>query len=52
MINLTVSIEKIKIKTQDNIDLLGWYHKKKSSVIIKQLFFCMAMQGSLAKQNT
>ena len=25
---LTVKIEKVKIKTEDNIDLLAWYHKK------------------------
>ena len=25
---LEVNIEKVKIKTSDNIDLLGWFHKK------------------------
>ena len=25
---LTVKIEKVKIKTEDNIDLIAWYHKK------------------------
>ena len=25
---LTVKIEKVKIKTDDNIDLLAWYHNK------------------------
>ena len=25
---LNISIEKVKIKTQDNIDLLSWYHNK------------------------
>ncbi len=25
---LTVNIEKVKITTDDNIDLLAWYHKK------------------------
>ena len=25
---LEVEIEKVKIKTSDNIDLLGWFHKK------------------------
>ena len=25
---ISVSIEKVKIKTSDNIDLLGWYHEK------------------------
>ena len=27
---LNVSVEKVKIKTEDNIDLLSWYHKKNS----------------------
>ena len=27
---LTVSIDKIKIKSKDNIELMGWYHKKDS----------------------
>ena len=26
---LIVSVDKVKIKTEDNIDILGWYHKKK-----------------------
>ncbi len=25
---ISVSIEKVKINTSDNIDLLGWYHEK------------------------
>jgi len=25
---ISVSIEKVKIKTSDSIDLLGWYHEK------------------------
>ena len=25
---LSVYIEKVKIRTEDNIDLLGWYHEK------------------------
>ena len=25
---ISVSIEKVKISTSDNIDLLGWYHEK------------------------
>ena len=25
---LVVKIEKVKIKTQDNIELLSWYHNK------------------------
>ena len=28
---LTVSIEKIKIKNDDNIELLAWYHEKNMS---------------------
>ena len=28
---LLVSVEKIKIKTNDNIELLSWYHKKVSA---------------------
>ena len=30
---LEVSIEKVKITTSDNINLLGWFHKKKSQKI-------------------
>ena len=26
---ITVNIEKVNIKTSDNINLLGWYHEKK-----------------------
>ena len=40
---LTVSVDKVKIKTKDNIELLGWYHKKILK-IIKLFFFCMVMQ--------
>ena len=39
---LNVSVEKVKIKTEDNIELLSWYHKK-ILVIIKLSYFCMAM---------
>ena len=28
---LTVNIEKVKITTEDNIDLLAWYHKKNNN---------------------
>ena len=38
---LRVSIEKVIIKTQDNIELIAWYHKK--IIITKQFFFCMEM---------
>ena len=43
---LTVPIEKVKIKTQDNIDLLGWYHKKNSSNN-KTILFLHGNAGSL-----
>ena len=33
---LLVKIEKVKILTEDNIELLGWYHKKR---IQKTIFF-------------
>jgi hypothetical protein len=36
---LTVPIEKVKIKTQDNIELLSWYHKKNVSDYKTILFF-------------
>ena len=36
---LTVSIEKVKIKTKDNIELLGWHHKKDQSNHKTILFF-------------
>ena len=42
---LTVSIQKVKIKTQDNIDLLGWYHKKNSNN--KTILFLHGNAGSL-----
>ena len=37
---LEVKIEKVNIKTSDNINLLGWLHKKD----LKQLFIFMEMQ--------
>ena len=43
---LTVSIEKIKIKTQDNIELLSWYHKKNVSDY-KTILFLHGNAGSL-----
>ena len=43
---LTASIEKVKIKTQDNIDLLGWYHKKNSNNY-KTILFLHGNAGSL-----
>ena len=43
---LTVLIEKVKIKTQDNIDLLSWYHKKDSNNY-KTIIFLHGNAGSL-----
>ena len=36
---LKVSVEKIKIKTKDNIELLGWYHEKNIKKFKTLLFF-------------
>ena len=36
---LTVSIEKVKIKTGDNIELLGWFHEKNLNKFKTILFF-------------
>ena len=43
---LTVSIEKVKIKTQDNIELLAWYHKKDTGNY-KTILFLHGNAGSL-----
>ena len=43
---LTVEIEKVKIKTQDNIDLLSWYHKKNLNNY-KTILFLHGNAGSL-----
>ena len=43
---LTVPIEKVKIKTQDNIELLSWYHKKNVSDY-KTILFLHGNAGSL-----
>ncbi len=43
---ITVSIEKIKIKTKDNIELLSWYHSKKISDY-KTILFLHGNAGSL-----
>jgi len=43
---LTVEIEKVKIKTQDNIDLLSWYHNKNLN-IYKTILFLHGNAGSL-----
>ena len=36
--NLEVNIEKVTIKTTDNINLLGWFHKKNSYVLFSYFF--------------
>ena len=43
---LTVSIKKVKIKVNDNINLLGWYHKK-NSVNNKTILFLHGNAGTL-----
>jgi len=43
---LTVSVDKVKIKTKDNIELLGWYHKKDSNKY-KTILFLHGNTGSL-----
>ena len=36
---ISVPIEKVKIKTEDNIDLLGWFHEKDLEKYKTVLFF-------------
>ena len=43
---LTVPIEKVKIKTQDNIELLSWYHEKNVNDY-KTILFLHGNAGSL-----
>ena len=43
---LLVSIEKVKIKTQDNIELLSWYHNKNINEY-KTILFLHGNAGSL-----
>jgi len=43
---LLVSVEKVKIKTQDNIELLSWYHNKNISDY-KTILFLHGNAGSL-----
>ena len=43
---LTVSVEKVKIKTQDNIELLSWYHNKNLNNY-KTILFLHGNAGSL-----
>ena len=43
---LTVKIEKVKIKTSDNLELLGWYHKKDIKKY-KTILFLHGNAGSL-----
>ena len=44
--SLLVSIEKVKIKTQDNIELLSWYHDKNINKY-KTILFLHGNAGSL-----
>jgi len=43
---LTVNIEKVKIITEDNIDLLAWYHKKNNNKF-KTILYLHGNAGSL-----
>ncbi len=43
---LTVSIDKVKIKTQDNIELMSWYHSK-NLTDYKTILFLHGNAGSL-----
>ncbi len=43
---LTVSVDEVKIKTKDNIELLGWHHKKDSQNY-KTILFLHGNAGSL-----
>ena len=43
---LEVNVEKVKITTSDNINLLGWFHKKNLKNL-KPLFISMEMQEAL-----
>jgi len=43
---LIVSVEKVKIKNKDNIDLLGWYHKK-DPINYKTILFFHGNAGTL-----
>ena len=43
---LTVNIEKVKITTEDNIDLLAWHHKKNNNKF-KTILYLHGNAGSL-----
>ena len=43
---LEVKIEKVKIKTEDNIDLLAWHHKKNNNKF-KTILYLHGNAGSL-----
>ncbi len=43
---LTVKIEKVNIKTEDNIDLIAWYHKKDNTKL-KTILYLHGNAGSL-----
>ena len=47
---LFVSIEKVRIKTQDNIELLSWYHNKNLNEN-KTLLFFHGNAGSLENRT-
>ncbi len=43
---LTVKIEEVNIKTEDNIDLIAWYHKK-DNIKFKTILYLHGNAGSL-----
>jgi len=46
---LHVSIKKVKIKTEDNLDLISWYHNKNSNKY-KTILFLHGNAGSLSNR--
>ena len=49
--DLLVSVERVKIKTQDNIELLSWYHNKDINNNKTILFFSWKCR-IIRKQNS
>ena len=43
---LNISVEKVKIKTEDDIELLSWYHNK-NSISYKTILFLHGNAGTL-----
>ena len=43
---ITVSVKKVRIKTQDNLELVSWYHSK-NSINYKTILFLHGNAGSL-----